>query len=122
MDHRRGRGDDDFAVPHPYPPQVRSRKREQPRGDHHRHAHRHDNGRRDRPQNGGEQSGTVKWFNAGKGYGFITPVKGERDVFVHISAVLRAGEATLREGQHISYEIHLDRNERTSAVNLRIGD
>ena len=49
--------------------------------------------------------GTVKWFNATKGYGFIQPDEGGNDVFVHISAVERAGLGTLREGQKISYEI-----------------
>ncbi len=53
--------------------------------------------------------GTVKWFNATKGYGFIQPDDGGNDVFVHISAVERAGLGTLREGQKISYEIVADR-------------
>ncbi|MBO4223423.1 MULTISPECIES: cold-shock protein [Bradyrhizobium] len=64
--------------------------------------------------------GTVKWFNATKGYGFIQPDDGGNDVFVHISAVERAGLGTLREGQKISYEIVSDRRSGKSAAdNLR---
>ena len=64
--------------------------------------------------------GTVKWFNATKGYGFIQPDDGGNDVFVHISAVERAGLGTLREGQQISYEIVADRRSgKSSADNLR---
>lgn len=64
--------------------------------------------------------GTVKWFNATKGYGFIQPDDGGSDVFVHISAVERAGLGTLREGQKISYEIVSDRRSGKSAAdNLR---
>ena len=64
--------------------------------------------------------GTVKWFNATKGYGFIQPDEGGNDVFVHISAVERAGLGTLREGQKISYEIVADhRSGKSSADNLR---
>ena len=64
--------------------------------------------------------GTVKWFNATKGYGFITPENGGQDVFVHISAVERAGLGSLREGQKISYEIVADRRSGKSAAdNLR---
>ena len=64
--------------------------------------------------------GTVKWFNATKGYGFIQPDDGGNDVFVHISAVERAGLGTLREGQKISYEIVSDRRSgKSSADNLR---
>ena len=54
-------------------------------------------------------SGTVKWFNVQKGFGFITPNDGGKDAFVHISAVERAGLGTLREGQKISYELVSDR-------------
>ncbi len=54
-------------------------------------------------------TGTVKWFNAQKGYGFIQPDEGNADVFVHISAVERAGLRDLREGQKISYELSQDR-------------
>ena len=63
--------------------------------------------------------GTVKWFNATKGYGFITPENGGQDVFVHISAVERAGLRELREGQVVSYELVADRKTgKTSAGNL----
>jgi cold shock protein len=63
--------------------------------------------------------GTVKWFNATKGYGFIQPTSGGKDVFVHISAVERAGLATLNEGQVIEYEEASNRG-KTSAENLRV--
>ena len=64
--------------------------------------------------------GTVKWFNATKGFGFIQPDDGGNDVFVHISAVERAGLGTLREGQKSSYEIVADRRSgKSSADNLR---
>ncbi len=59
--------------------------------------------------------GTVKWFNAQKGYGFIQPETGGKDVFVHISAVERAGMGTLNEGQKISYEIARDRGKELAA-------
>lgn len=62
----------------------------------------------------------MKWFNGQKGYGFIQPEEGGADVFVHISAVERAGLSTLREGQRISYELERGRNGKTSAVNLRV--
>ena len=62
--------------------------------------------------------GTVKWFNATKGYGFIAPDGGEKDVFVHVSAVERAGLGTLREGQCLTYEVWPGRNGRTAAENL----
>jgi CspA family cold shock protein len=65
-------------------------------------------------------TGTVKWFNGQKGYGFIQPEEGGADVFVHISAVERAGMATLKEGQRVSYELERGRNGKTSAVNLRV--
>jgi CspA family cold shock protein len=61
-------------------------------------------------------TGTVKWFNTQKGYGFIQPDAGGPDVFVHISAVERAGMSTLREGQKISYEIVKDRKTGKSAA------
>jgi CspA family cold shock protein len=64
-------------------------------------------------------SGTVKWFNAQKGYGFIQPDDGSKDVFVHISAVEQAGLRGLNEGQKISYDVERDRQGKTSAVNLR---
>ena len=63
-------------------------------------------------------SGTVKWFNSQKGYGFIQPTGGGRDVFVHISAVERAGLSSLNEGQHVEFEIEESRG-KTAAVNLR---
>ena len=65
------------------------------------------------------EKGTVKWFNATKGYGFITPENGVQDVFVHISAVERAGLRELRDGQVVSYELVADRKTgKTSAGNL----
>lgn len=66
------------------------------------------------------QTGTVKWFNAQKGFGFIEPTAGGNDVFVHISAVERAGMTGLNEGQKISYEIVTDkRNGKSSADRLQ---
>jgi cold shock protein len=63
--------------------------------------------------------GTVKWFNNQKGYGFIQPEDGSKDVFVHISAVERAGLSGLNEGQKVSYEIVADRRTgKSSAQNL----
>ncbi len=64
-------------------------------------------------------SGTVKWFNAQKGYGFIQPDDGSKDVFVHISAVERSGIGNLHEGQKVSYELEHGRQGKTSAVALR---
>jgi CspA family cold shock protein len=65
-------------------------------------------------------TGTVKWFNTQKGFGFIQPQDGSKDVFVHISAVERAGMDTLKEGQKISYEVVADqRSGKSSAENLR---
>ena len=64
-------------------------------------------------------TGTVKWFNEQKGYGFIQPDNGSKDVFVHISAVERAGMRTLKEGQKVSFEIVTDkRTGKSSAGNL----
>jgi cold shock protein len=65
--------------------------------------------------------GTVKWFNATKGYGFIKPDRGGPDVFVHISAVEKAGYVGLAEGAKISYELVTTRAGKTAAENLRIG-
>jgi len=62
--------------------------------------------------------GTVKFFNADKGYGFIAPEDGGNDSFVHISAVERAGMATLNKDQRLSYEIEIDRRGKQSAINL----
>jgi CspA family cold shock protein len=64
-------------------------------------------------------SGTVKWFNPSKGFGFIQPQDGGKDVFVHISAVERAGLSTLNEGQKLDYEIITDRGKQ-SAGNLKV--
>ena len=64
-------------------------------------------------------TGTVKWFNATKGYGFIQPATGGKDVFVHISAVQRAGLATLDEGQTIEFEEVANRG-KTAAENLKV--
>ena len=65
------------------------------------------------------QNGTVKWFNAQKGFGFIQPEQGGPDVFVHISALERAGLSTLNEGQRVSYELATEKG-KTSAVNLKL--
>jgi len=62
--------------------------------------------------------GTVKFFNADKGYGFIKPDDGGNDSFVHISAVERAGMATLRQDQRVSYEVETDQRGKQAAVNL----
>jgi CspA family cold shock protein len=64
-------------------------------------------------------SGTVKWFNPTKGYGFIQPAGGGKDVFVHISAVERAGLSTLNEGQRVDYEVVANRGKE-SAENLKV--
>ena len=60
-------------------------------------------------------TGTVKFFNTQKGFGFITPSDGSKDVFVHISAVERAGMSTLNEGQRLSYEIVTERGKQAAA-------
>ena len=65
------------------------------------------------------QKGTVKWFNPSKGYGFIKPATGDRDVFVHISAVERAGLSNLNAGQTVEYELVTNRG-KTSAENLKV--
>ena len=64
-------------------------------------------------------TGTVKWFNPTKGFGFIAPDQGGSDAFVHISAVQRAGLKTLMEGQRVSYELATEKG-KTSAVNLQV--
>ena len=61
--------------------------------------------------------GTVKWFNVTKGYGFIQPESGDKDVFVHITALERAGLRSLNEGQNVSYELATDKG-KVSAVNI----
>jgi len=64
-------------------------------------------------------TGTVKWFNPTKGFGFIVPEDGGKDVFVHISALQTAGLKSLDEGQKVSYEL-TTRNDKTSAVNIQL--
>jgi CspA family cold shock protein len=66
-------------------------------------------------------NGTVKWFNAKKGFGFIQPADGGPDMFVHISALERAGLSDLQEGQRVSYEVAAQKG-KTSAVNIQIQD
>jgi CspA family cold shock protein len=63
--------------------------------------------------------GTVKWFNATKGFGFIQPEDGTKDVFVHISAVERAGLSNLQEGQKLSFDLERGQQGKVSAVNLQ---
>ena len=65
-------------------------------------------------------TGTVKWFNPAKGFGFIEPEDGSKDAFVHISAVERAGLSTLTEGQKVSYELTPGQNGKSSAENLSV--
>ena len=65
-------------------------------------------------------TGTVKWFNAQKGYDFIQPSDGSRDVFVHVTSVERAGLRTLVEGQKVSFEVSMERG-KPAAVNLKAG-
>ena len=67
-------------------------------------------------------TGTVKWFNATKGYGFIEPEDGSSDAFVHISAVERAGLQTLNDGQKVSYDLTPGQNGKSSAENLSVVD
>ena len=65
-------------------------------------------------------NGTVKWFNATKGFGFIEPEGGKRDVFVHISAVERAGLTGLKDDQKVTYDVEAGRDGRESATNLEL--
>ncbi len=67
-------------------------------------------------------SGTVKWFNPTKGYGFIAPDSGDKDIFVHISAVQRAGLRSLNEGQKVDFEVEQQQNGRNAAVNIASAD
>ena len=65
-------------------------------------------------------NGTVKWFNATKGFGFIAPQGGSKDVFIHITALERAGIRQLNDGQAITFDIERDRNGRESATNVAL--
>ena len=67
------------------------------------------------------QKGTVKWFNPTKGYGFIKPMAGDKDVFVHISAVERAGLSTLNENQVVEYDL-VENRGKSSAENLKVSE
>ena len=65
-------------------------------------------------------NGTVKWFNATKGYGFIQPEGGQKDIFVHITALERAGLRSLDDGQKVTYDLETSRDGRQSATNLAL--
>ncbi|MCL4187624.1 MAG: cold-shock protein [Rhodobacteraceae bacterium] len=65
-------------------------------------------------------TGTVKWFNATKGFGFIAPEGGRKDVFVHVSALERAGIRTLADGQKVKFDVESGRDGRESAINLAL--
>ena len=65
-------------------------------------------------------NGTVKWFNASKGFGFIAPEDGSKDVFVHVSALERAGLTGLDDGQAVTFELEADQNGRSSAAKLAL--
>ena len=65
-------------------------------------------------------NGTVKWFNSTKGFGFIEPEDGKRDVFVHISAVERSGLSELKDGQKVTFDVEAGRDGRDSASNLAL--
>ncbi len=67
-------------------------------------------------------TGTVKWFNPTKGFGFIAPDDGSKDAFVHISAVQRAGMTTLNEGARVSFELQRGQSGKVSAENLKLAD
>ncbi|MBV8705532.1 MAG: cold-shock protein [Acetobacteraceae bacterium] len=64
-------------------------------------------------------TGTVKWYNPQKGYGFIAPEDGSKDVFVHVSAVEQSGIGSLNEGQKVSFEVERGRQGKSAAVNLQ---
>lgn len=107
------------------------RSSQRPRGDYgsqggyrsQRDDQRSSGGGRSAGQSAGSGRGTVKWFNSTKGFGFIAPESGGDDVFVHISAVERAGLRDLREGQTLSFDLERDsRSGKTSAANLRLDD
>ena len=66
--------------------------------------------------------GTVKWFNPSKGYGFVEPTDGGKDVFIHISALEKAGIASLNEGQKIQFEVVAGQNGKSSAENVKLAD
>jgi CspA family cold shock protein len=65
------------------------------------------------------QTGTVKFYNSTKGFGFISPETGGKDAFVHVSAIERSGMSTLTEGQRVTYDLERGRDGRESAINLR---
>ncbi len=65
-------------------------------------------------------NGTVKWFNSTKGFGFIEPEDGKRDVFVHISALERSGVSELKDGQKVTFDVEAGRDGRDSAANLAL--
>jgi len=65
-------------------------------------------------------TGTVKWFNATKGYGFIEPEDGGKDAFLHISALERAGISNIQEGQRVEFELQTGKNGKSSAENIRL--
>ncbi len=67
------------------------------------------------------QTGTVKWFNTTKGYGFIAPDSGDKDVFVHISALQNSGIDQLNDGQKVSFEV-FTKDSKTSAVNIQLAE
>jgi CspA family cold shock protein len=66
------------------------------------------------------QTGTIKWFDSAKGYGFVEPSDGSKDVFLHISAVEKAGLRTLKEGQKISYSTESNNQGKSSAVDIKL--
>jgi CspA family cold shock protein len=67
-------------------------------------------------------TGTVKWFNSAKGYGFIEPEDGSKDAFVHISALEKAGLSTLNEGQRVTFDLISGRDGKMAAENLSVAD